>query len=164
VLAALALDQQHTRTSYNPLNPPNNTHTHSHSHTTKPQLMPFTAACPASYPYEWQPVIVNGNGYLFAAAFEGINGAAAAHHCRERCHECMLVALRAGADPEAALRAMWRNLDAGYLGGPLPDRVRAGGGVGGGGGGGFGFGVVWEWSSLSKPSSAPQRTSRLTTN
>jgi hypothetical protein len=85
--------------------------------------MPFTAAAPASYPPQWHPVVVAGGGYLFAASFEGVGGPSAARHCAERCHGLMLAALRAGCDPEAALRAMWRELDATFFAGPYSDRV-----------------------------------------
>jgi hypothetical protein len=90
------------------------------------QLLPFTAACPASYPYEWQTLIASGPGYLFVAAFEGVNGAAAARHCRDNAHRKLQAALRGGLDPEAALWAMWGELDSSFLAGREPDVVGTG--------------------------------------
>ncbi|KAI8473736.1 MAG: hypothetical protein J3K34DRAFT_518672 [Monoraphidium minutum] len=89
------------------------------------KLRPFTAACPASYPFAWHPVVEARPAYLFAAAFEGVGGAAAARHCRERAHAELAAALARGLDPEAALRAMWRELDRSFLAGPAPDAVKA---------------------------------------
>lgn len=87
------------------------------------QLLPFSAACPASYPFEWLSDVVSGNGYLFAAAFEGIGGAAAAQHCHQHAHEALVAGLAAGMDADRGLRAMWQELDRSYLAGPLPDPV-----------------------------------------
>jgi hypothetical protein len=95
------------------------------------QLLPFTAARPAAYPIEWHPVVCDlDGGLLFAAAFEGIGGAAAARHCAQHATGALRRALGRGADPEAALRMMWRELDTSFLGGRDPDSVRPAGGRG----------------------------------
>jgi hypothetical protein len=92
----------------------------------KPQLLACTAARPGRYPLEWHPLVcAPGDGLLLAAAFEGVGGASAARHCAEHAGPALARALRRGLDPEAALRAMWRDLDASFLGGREPDAVKA---------------------------------------
>lgn len=88
------------------------------------QLLPFTAACPASYPYQSLTRVVLGDGHLFAALWEGHGGSQAARHCVSNCYELLLQCMQSNPDPCWALRQTTQQLDKSYLASPdLPDTV-----------------------------------------
>lgn len=90
------------------------------------QLLPSTAACPASYPYECLPRVVVGDGHLFAALWEGHGGAQAARHCVAHCYEVLMAALQQEADvrnPAVALQQAVEQLEASFFESNLPDLV-----------------------------------------
>jgi hypothetical protein len=88
------------------------------------QLLPFTAACPASYPYQSLTRVVLGDGHLFAALWEGHGGSQAARHCVSNCYELLLQCIQSNPDPCWALRQTTQQLDKTYLASPdLPDAV-----------------------------------------
>jgi hypothetical protein len=88
------------------------------------QLLPFTAACPASYPYQSLTRVVLGDGHLFAALWEGHGGSQAARHCVSNCYELLLQCMQSNPDPCWALRQTTQQLDKTYLASPdLPDAV-----------------------------------------
>lgn len=87
------------------------------------QLSPFTAACPASYPYEALTRVVVGQDHLFAAMFDGIGGSKAARHCLVHSHEILLQHLKHN-DPDKALRETFNELDKSYFASDLPELVR----------------------------------------
>ncbi|KAF6255427.1 hypothetical protein COO60DRAFT_211417 [Scenedesmus sp. NREL 46B-D3] len=91
------------------------------------KLLPFTAACPASYPYQSLTRVVLGDGHLFAALWEGHGGSQAARHCVSNCYELLLQSMQSNPDPCCALRQTTQQLDETYLASPdLPDAVKAG--------------------------------------
>lgn len=79
------------------------------------QLLPFTAGCPASYPYQSLTRVVLGEGHLFAALWEGHAGSQAARHCVANCYETLLQCLQSNPDPCWALRQTTQLLDKSYL-------------------------------------------------
>lgn len=89
------------------------------------QLLPYTAACPASYPYQCLTRVVLGDGHLFAALWEGKGGAQAARHCVSACYDVVLGMMQAGEEPSTALEKAFQQLDESYLASDLPDVVRA---------------------------------------
>ncbi|WIA20127.1 hypothetical protein OEZ85_005977 [Tetradesmus obliquus] len=91
------------------------------------KLLPFTAACPASYPYQSLTRVVLGDDHLFAALWEGHGGSQAARHCVSNCYELLLQCMQSNPDPCWALRQTTQQLDKSYLASPdLPDTVKAG--------------------------------------
>jgi hypothetical protein len=88
------------------------------------QLLPFTAACPASYPYQCLTRVVLGDGYVFAALWEGKGGSQAARHCVSVCYDVLLQCLEAAGDPSLALQQAFQQIDETYLASDLPDLVR----------------------------------------
>eukprot|EP00877_Chromochloris_zofingiensis_P013711 jgi/Chrzof1/8594/Cz03g16220.t1 len=88
------------------------------------KLSPFTAACPASYPYEALTRVVVGQDHLFAAMFDGIGGSKAARHCLVHSHEILLQHLKHN-DPDKALRETFNELDKSYFASDLPELVKA---------------------------------------
>lgn len=89
------------------------------------QLLPYTAACPASYPYQCLTRVVLGDGHLFAALWEGKGGAQAARHCVSACYDVVLGMMQAGEEPSTALKKAFQQLDDSYFASDLPDVVRA---------------------------------------
>lgn len=87
------------------------------------QLMPYTAACPASYPYQCLTRVVVGEGHLFAALWEGKGGSQAARHCVSTCYDVVLEHLTAGDDPSTALQKAFKQMDDTFLAADLPDLV-----------------------------------------
>lgn len=91
------------------------------------QLLPYTAACPSSFPYQCLTRVVLGDGHLFAALWEGKGGSQAARHCVSTCYDEVLSCIRAGDDPSTALSKACQHMDEAYLNSPdLPDLVRPG--------------------------------------
>lgn len=87
------------------------------------QLLPYTAACPASYPYQCLTRVVLGDGHLFAALWEGKGGSQAARHCVSACYDELMGFLAAGHEPSAALQKAFKAMDESYLASDLPDLV-----------------------------------------
>lgn len=86
------------------------------------QLLPYTAACPASYPYQCLTRVVLGDGHLFAALWEGKGGSQAARHCVSACYDVLQQCLQQD-EPSAALQRAFKQLDETYLASDLPDVV-----------------------------------------
>lgn len=87
------------------------------------QLLPFTASCPVSYPYQSLTRVVLGEDHLFAALWEGHGGSQAARHCVSKCYETLLECLKRVADPFAALMQTSKELDRSYFASGIPDLV-----------------------------------------
>jgi hypothetical protein len=88
------------------------------------QLLPSTAACPASYPYQCLPRVVVGDKHLFAALWEGQGGAQAARYCVAQCYEVLQGCLAKGAsDPGTALQEAVQQLEKSFFEADLPDLV-----------------------------------------
>lgn len=88
------------------------------------QLLPYTAACPASYPYQCLTRVVLGDGHLFAALWEGKGGSQAARHCVSVCYDLVVEGVKSGADPSVAMQKACQQLDESYFASDLPDLVR----------------------------------------
>lgn len=87
------------------------------------QLLPFTACCPASFPYQALTRVVVGDDHVFAALFEGQGGAQAARHCAATCYETLTQCLQANSDPCCALKQTTQLMDKSYMESTLPDIV-----------------------------------------
>lgn len=88
------------------------------------QLLPYTAACPASYPYQCLTRVVLGDGHLFAALWEGKGGSQAARHCVSVCYDLVVEGIKSGADPSAAMQKACQQMDEAYFASELTDLVR----------------------------------------
>jgi hypothetical protein len=93
------------------------------SHIFLLQLLPFTACCPASFPYQALTRVVVGDDHVFAALFEGQGGAHAARHCATTCYEMLTKCLQTTSDPCCALRQTTQLMDRSYMNSDLPDIV-----------------------------------------
>lgn len=87
------------------------------------QLLPFTAACPASHPQQTLTRVVLGEDHLFAALWEGHGGSQAARHCVTKCYETLLDCMKAHQDATMAFKQALKQLDQTYFSSDLPDIV-----------------------------------------
>lgn len=87
------------------------------------QLLPYTAACPSSYPYQCLTRVVLGDSHLFAALWEGKGGSQAARHFVSACYDVVTGFLAAGDEPSTALQKAFKAMDESYLASDLPDLV-----------------------------------------
>lgn len=88
-------------------------------------MLAYTAACPASYPFETLTRVVGTPAYTFAALFDGCGGSQAAQFCLDHCYEVYARCLAGSDTPERALRRTVAELDEAFFASDLPDMVGA---------------------------------------
>jgi len=83
----------------------------------------YTAACPASFPFETLTRVVSTPRCTFAALLDGCGGHQAASFCIARCPDLFQQCLAGSDTPERALRRTVAALDDAFFASDLPDLV-----------------------------------------